>query len=141
MHKTPRTLLLALLLSLFLGSAHAKEADYTAEILAKSTQSWDGALLPHYPEGTPEITIVKITIAPGAKLPLHQHPFINAGILLSGALNVITDKNETLHLKAGDALIEVVDKWHYGENKGDTPAEIVVFYAGIADVPVTANKD
>jgi hypothetical protein len=31
---------------------------------------------------------------------------------------VINEQGETLHLKAGQALIELVDKWHYGKNEG-----------------------
>jgi quercetin dioxygenase-like cupin family protein len=71
---------------------------------------------------------------------MHQHPYINAGVLLSGALTVVTELDETKHLKAGDALIEVVNKWHYGRNEGSEPAVILVFYAGVASEPVTRLK-
>ncbi len=138
MHHVP-----ALLLSLMLALPFKASADgalYGSEVLAKSSQSWDGTPLPAYPAGTPEISIVRITIAPGASLPMHQHPYINAGVLLSGALTVVTELNETKHLKAGDALIEVVNKWHYGRNEGSEPAVILVFYAGIASEPVTRLK-
>ena len=33
-------------------------------------------------------------------------------------------------LKAGDALVEMIGTVHYGENRGDEPAEVVMFYAG-----------
>ncbi len=49
-----------------------------------------GNTLPEYPEGKPEITILRIQIPPGTTLPLHTHPVINAGVLLSGELAVIT---------------------------------------------------
>lgn len=109
----------------------------TVDVLAKSTASWDGTELPSYPVGRPEVTILKIDIAPGVKLPLHEHPVINAGYLVSGELTVITQDNKTLEMKAGDTLVEVVNKWHYGVNNGDVPAEIVVFYAGVKDKPLT----
>jgi quercetin dioxygenase-like cupin family protein len=133
----------ALLFSLMLALPFTASADgalYGSEVLAKSSQSWDGTPLPVYPSGKPEISIVRITIAPGAALPMHQHPYINAGVLLSGALTVVTELNETKHLKAGDALIEVVNKWHYGRNEGSEPAVILVFYAGVASEPVTQLK-
>ncbi|WP_263833741.1 cupin domain-containing protein [Sulfurospirillum oryzae] len=98
--------------------------------LAKSDKSWDGSNLPAYPKEAPEISVLKITIPAHTELPLHKHPIINAGYMVKGSLKVVTDENKTLHLKAGDALIEVVDKWHYGVNEGDEPVEIVVFYAG-----------
>ena len=108
--------------------------------LAKTGTSWDGSALPPYPAGPPEVTILRITIPPGAKLPLHEHPVINAGVLLKGALTVMTEQGRTLHLKAGDPIVEVVDKWHYGINEGTVPAEIVVFYAGVQGEPITVKK-
>lgn len=119
----------------------AIEADTAAvEVLAKTGLSWDGETLPEYPEGAPEVTILRITIPQGAQLPLHEHPVINAGVLLRGELTVVTEDNETLYLKAGDAIVEVVNTWHYGKNEGSEPAEIIVFYAGIQDMPVTIQR-
>ncbi|AXN33295.1 cupin [Vibrio coralliilyticus] len=111
------------------------------EQLAKSTLSWEGTELPAYGKGTPEITVLKITIPAKAQLPLHEHPAINAGVLTKGQLTVITqDKvagKKELKMKAGDSLIEVVNTCHYGRNEGDEPAEIIVFYAGTKDQVVT----
>ena len=70
----------------------------TSEDLIKTTQSWDGQTLPAYTLNQPEVTIKKITVAPGEKLPWHQHPVINAGILLSGELRVTTT-DQVLELK------------------------------------------
>jgi quercetin dioxygenase-like cupin family protein len=111
-----------------------------ADVLAKTSFSWDGSPLPDYSKGTPEITILKIKIPPGAQLPLHKHQVINAGVLLSGELTVVTEDNKTLHLRAGESIVEVVNKWHYGKNEGDKTAEILVFYAGIPDTPITIKK-
>jgi quercetin dioxygenase-like cupin family protein len=110
------------------------------DMLAKSSSSWDGARLPDYPKGQPEVTILRITIPTNTRLPLHQHPMINAGVLLKGELTVVTEDNKTLHLKAGDAIVEVVHKWHYGRNDGKEPAEIIVFYAGIRGKPITVKE-
>lgn len=108
--------------------------------LAKSNNSWNGTKMPAYPKGDPEVTVLDIIIPAGAKLPLHEHPVINAGVLLDGELTVITDANDTLHMKAGEALIEVVDTWHYGINEGDEEARIVVFYAGTSGEKITVKK-
>ena len=107
--------------------------------LAKTGLSWDGSHLPDYPKGTPEITILRIKIQPGAKLPLHKHPVINAGVLLNGELTVVTEDNRTLHLKTGESIVEVVNKWHYGKNEGNKMAEILVFYAGVQDMPIAVT--
>ena len=112
----------------------------TVDVLAKTTSSWNGATLPSYPTGQPEVTILKISIPPHIQLPLHQHPVINAGVLLKGELTVLTKGGKTLHLKAGDPIVEVVNTWQYGINEGKEPAEIIVFYAGIQGKPVTIKE-
>lgn len=103
--------------------------------LVKSTQSWNGALLPAYPQGQPEITILRISIPAGTRLDTHSHPVINAGVLISGQLTVVTADGKTLYLKAGDPIVEVVNTLHYGINQGKVPAEIIVFYAGAVGAP------
>lgn len=110
------------------------------ETLAKTRASWEGSPLPDYLPGTPEVTILRIKIPPGAQLPRHRHPGINAGVLLHGELTVITEDHRVLHLKAGEAIVEVVDTWHYGKNEGRETAEILVFYAGAVDTPITIKK-
>jgi quercetin dioxygenase-like cupin family protein len=110
------------------------------EVLAQSGYSWNGDKLPTYPDGAPEVTILKITIPPGVRLPLHKHTVINAGVLLKGRLTVETPDGEVLHLSAGDPIVELVDKMHFGINEGPDPAEIIVFYAGERDSPITIKK-
>lgn len=110
------------------------------DVLAKTSSSWDGGALPGYAKGRPEITILRITIPPKKRLPLHKHPVINAGVLLKGNLTVVTEDRETVHLEAGDSIVEVVNKWHYGRNEGNEPAEILVFYAGIQGTPITIKE-
>lgn len=107
--------------------------------LAKSTKSWDGETLPQYSAGQPEVTILRIKIPAGAKLEIHNHPVINAGVLLAGELTVVTEDNKTLHLKAGDSIVELVNKKHYGKNEGKETAEIIVFYAGVENKPITVK--
>ena len=102
--------------------------------LAKSTKSWDGETLPQYPQGQPEVTILRIKIPAGAKLEIHNHPVINAGVLIAGELTVITEDNKTLHLKAGDSIVELVNKKHYGKNEGNKRQKLSFF------MPVSENK-
>ncbi len=110
------------------------------EVLAKSCSSWDGALLPQYPHGQPEITILRITIPPKAQLALHKHPVINAGVLLKGRLAVVADDERTFDLEAGDSIVELVNQWHYGRNNADEPAEIIMFYAGTPGTAITVEQ-
>ena len=126
--------------SVFILSINAWAAggeNVAVETLAKSSSSWHGEVLPDYPKGKPEITILRIKIPAGAMLSMHEHPVINAGVLLSGELTVVAEDKKTLHLKAGDSIVEVVNKAHYGKNEGTKTAEIIVFYAGTVDKPIT----
>jgi quercetin dioxygenase-like cupin family protein len=125
-----------------LSSAYAADTSpqTTVKELANTQKSWNGALLPGYPEGQPQVRILSITVPPGQKLPVHQHPVINAGVLLSGHLRVHTTDAQILDLHAGEAIVEVVDTWHWGESVGPEPAHIIVFYAGQAGTPVTVTQ-
>ena len=122
------------------GAAHAAKPGITVKVLARTSSSWDGSPLPAYPKGQPQITILRITIPGGVTLPVHEHPVINAGVLLSGRLIVKTEAGKTLYLKPGDPIVEVVKKWHYGKNPGKKPAVIIVFYAGTPGTPVTVLR-
>lgn len=123
------------------GSVLAEKVNAVqVEILAKTGLSWDGSHLPDYAKGRPEITILRIKIPPGEQLPLHKHPVINAGVLINGELTVVTEDNRTLYLKAGESIVEVVNKWHYGRNEGSVTAEIIVFYAGEPNTPITVKE-
>ncbi|RXJ97257.1 cupin [Malaciobacter molluscorum] len=129
---------LLILLSLFqYAFAHGTNKGIKVETVVKATKSWNGDKLPDYTKGKPQITILKITIAPHTKLPWHKHPYINAGVLLKGHLTVHSANNKVLKMKAGDPIVELVNKSHYGINEYDEPAVIMVFYAGELNKPVT----
>lgn len=145
MNKQARGILSTLLVILLLLPACAVtpqsgKPTIVSHELVKTTKSWDGDTLPAYPKGQPEVSIRRITIPAGAKLETHLHPVINAGVLLSGELTVVKVDGGTLHLKAGDPIVELVNKRHYGMNEGKVPAEIVVVYAGVVGKQPTVLK-
>ncbi|MFY9241585.1 MAG: cupin domain-containing protein [Polaribacter sp.] len=123
---------------LFLSScAVSKIKEIQVVKLAETTKSWNGDDLPNYPEGKPKITVLKITIPPKTKLHKHYHPVINSGIILKGVLKVVDINNNILILKEGDVIVELVNKIHYGINEGNKSVEIIVFYAGTENLPIT----
>ncbi|MDG1276197.1 MAG: cupin domain-containing protein [Algoriphagus sp.] len=134
-------LLIILLAGNFSCNSSEISQEITFEKLAESTQSWNGDTLPSYPEGQPKVTILKASIPPKAKLEMHEHLVINAGLLLKGELTVIDEFGNRLELKAGDTIIELVNTFHYGINEGTETAEIVVFYAGDDKTPITKIKE
>ena len=141
--KWPYLLLFRMVANTLLLASHVWARDVNTVkvvVLAKTSSSWDGGTLPDYVKGKPEVTILRITIPPKIQLPLHKHPVINAGVLIKGELTVVTEDKKILYLKAGDSIVEVVNKWHYGKNEGNVPAEIIVFYAGTRDTPITIKE-
>jgi len=122
------------------ATEEANRVSISVKELVSSSKSWDGKSLVPYPQGQPEITILRISIPAGARLETHSHPVINAGVLMSGQLTVKTMDGKVLRLKAGDPIVEVVNTLHYGINEGTVPAEIVVFYAGIVGQAVTVSE-
>ena len=134
-----KKIVLGICIVLFLSiNVWAEDANnIVVDTLAKSSSSWDGEVLPDYPKGKPEVTILRIKIPAGAKLEMHNHPVINAGVLLAGELTVVKEDNKTLHLKAGDSIVEIVNKNHYGKNEGTETAEVIVFYAGVVNKSTT----
>ncbi|MCF7869218.1 MAG: cupin domain-containing protein [Candidatus Cloacimonetes bacterium] len=129
-----------LVITMFVNVYGIDSEEIKVEELVKSTTSWDGSELPNYPQIKPEITILKITVPAGAELPMHQHPVINAGVLLEGELTVHTKAGKTLILKAGNPIVEVVNTWHFGKNEGEEPAVIIVFYAGEEGKEITVKE-
>jgi quercetin dioxygenase-like cupin family protein len=107
------------------------------EILLQTTQSWNGKPYTHYRTGQPQLTTLKVTIAPHTVLPWHTHPFPNSVYVLSGTLTLHDrDSGKTLVLHQGQAAAESVDDVHRGE-AGDEPAVLLITYAGTPGVPTS----
>lgn len=116
-------------------NSNKKSESVQTEILMQTSRSWDGQEYKTYPSGTPELSILKITIPPHTQLAWHTHPMPNAGYVLSGEL--IAEKKATgeKQLKvAGDVLPEMVDELHRGYTQ-DKPVVLIVFYAGTKGMP------
>jgi quercetin dioxygenase-like cupin family protein len=107
------------------------------EILLHTTQSWNGKPYTHYPTGQPQLTTIKLTIAPHTALPWHTHPFPNVVYVLSGTLTLhdkASGKTQVVH--QGQAVGESVDDVHRGES-GDEPTVLLITYAGTPGVPTS----
>jgi quercetin dioxygenase-like cupin family protein len=118
------------------SGSHAVAAAHR-EVLLQADQSWNGVPYTQYPKGRPELTMLKLTIAPHTALPWHTHPFPNAAYVLSGTLTVhdkISGKTKVFH--QGQAFAETVDDVHRGET-GDEPVVLLVTYAGTPGRPTS----
>jgi quercetin dioxygenase-like cupin family protein len=114
-------------------------AEVTSQVVLRSDRAWDGTPYRSYPAGVPELTVLKIVLPPHSTLDWHEHPMPNVAYVLSGELTVEkADTMETLHLKQGEALPEMVDSRHRGMT-GNRTTELIVFYAGAKGLPVSVK--
>jgi quercetin dioxygenase-like cupin family protein len=108
-----------------------------SEILLRSNSSWDGEPYKSYPSGQPELSILRITLAPHTQLKWHGHPMPSAAYIVAGELTLEREKDgKKHHFSAGEALSETVDTLHRGE-AGNEPLILIVFYAGSPGLPFT----
>ncbi|VVN75856.1 cupin domain-containing protein [Pseudomonas fluorescens] len=126
-----RTLLVALACLLTLGCSNTNaKPGIEKEVLLQSSSSWDGTPYASYPQGSPELTLLKLKIPANTELKWHTHPIPNAAYILAGELTVeARDSGQTRVLKQGQTLAEMVNTVHRGKT-GDSPVELIVFYAG-----------
>ena len=110
------------------------------ETLVRTTTVWNANRLVPVKLENPEITVVKISLPVGEKLPMHKHPMINVAYMLKGELTVRTEAGESKTFHAGEPIVEVIDAWHYGENTGKEPVEMVVTYVGETGMSLAENK-
>jgi quercetin dioxygenase-like cupin family protein len=79
------------------------------------------------PQGDARVIASLYIIAPGARLPLHKHPFPREAYVLAGNLRVTdTDTHQVFTYKPGDFIVEVIGQWHFAENTGSTPVRLLV---------------
>ena len=107
--------------------------------LLRTCQSWDGADLPDYPQGQPELVAIKYIIPPGKKLNWHHHLVMNHGVLVQGELTIIALDGRIKVVRAGDVVVEMVDTIHHGENRGTEPVVLYMFYLSQKDKPLSVQ--
>lgn len=104
--------------------------------LKRTSQSWDGAALPDYPEGKPELVVTRYIFPVGSRLPWHHHPVINYGILQQGELTIVGLDGKRQVVRAGEAVVEMVGPIHCGMNTGDKPVVLDMFYLAKKGTPL-----
>ena len=123
----------------------AKASDDTAAVkvvsteLIRTSQSWDGVELPDYLQGRPELVAVKYVFPAGQKLGWHHHPVMNYGILVQGELTIIGQDGKEKVVHEGEAVVEMVNTIHHGENRGNKDVILYMFYLSQKDLPLAVQ--
>ena len=105
--------------------------------LFRTSQSWDGAALPDYPQGRPELVAVKYVIPQGSKLGWHHHDVMNCGVLVQGELTIVAVDGTEKVVHEGEAIVEMVGTVHHGENRGEKPVVLYMFYLSQKGMPLS----
>jgi quercetin dioxygenase-like cupin family protein len=75
----------------------------------------------------PTVIFSSTEFAPGARTPVHKHPYPHYAYVEGGTLTIVqTDTGKSFDIKAGTFFLEMVNAWHYGINKGTTPIRVLV---------------
>ena len=107
--------------------------------LIRTSQSWDGSELPDYLQGKPELVVMKYVFPVGEKLDWHHHPVMNYGVLVEGELTIIGQDGKMRVVHEGEAVVEMVNTIHHGENRGSKPAILYMFYLSQKDLPLAVQ--
>ncbi|OHV76375.1 hypothetical protein LCM4573_12145 [Rhizobium sp. LCM 4573] len=110
-----------------------------SETLFQSGTSWDGTVCNSYPDGMPELSLLKITVPPNTELPWHDHPMPCAAYVLEGEITIEKPTGEKKMFGKGQGFLEVVETVHRGVT-GAMPVELIVFYAGAKDMALVRAR-
>jgi quercetin dioxygenase-like cupin family protein len=91
------------------------------------------------PDQAGEVTVLRITLAPGARTGRHRHPFPPTAYVLEGRLDVAIDGIGTRHYRAGDTFVET-RATHEGSNPGSTPTVLLAIFPTAEGVPLTVPE-
>jgi quercetin dioxygenase-like cupin family protein len=103
----------------------------------------------------PELALGRVTVMPGAVLPVHYHPGTQIGVVVQGELTYtvftgqitwyraddpageprMIEPGKTVVVRPGDALVESPDSIHQGRNNSGAPLVIYLSTLFPADAP------
>lgn len=122
-----------------IASAHENTESAKVDVLIKTQHAWDGSAYKEYPHGQPELSVLKFNLKPNSVLPWHEHPYPNAGYVLSGTLTIQDKSGHSQTYQQGQGFAESVNHVHRGIT-GPDGAVLIVVYSGVKDVPPSISE-
>jgi quercetin dioxygenase-like cupin family protein len=115
--------------ALFTSTAYALDSSGMPVVvapLASITQTASGKPIT-LPQKNVQVIVSTYEIAPGAQLPIHQHPFARYASVQAGTLEVTNvDTGKSTTYRAGDFIVEMIGEWHRAANIGTDPVKLLV---------------
>ena len=116
--------------SIYAFSAHADDKPAApAPVIVKeiiNATANDAGQPIRVPRGQLNLVVSTYDIQPGAKLPIHKHPYQRYGYVMEGDLMVEQIGRGQRIYHAGDFVKESVNQWHFGENVGAVTVRLLV---------------
>lgn len=114
---------------MFTSTAHALDSSGSPVVvapLASITQTASGQPIT-LPQKDVQVIVSTYEIAPGAQLPVHQHPFARYASVQAGTLEVTNvDTGKSTIYRTGDFIVEMIGEWHRAANIGSDPVKLLV---------------
>ncbi|HEV2562537.1 MAG TPA: cupin domain-containing protein [Rhizomicrobium sp.] len=118
-----------------IGIAHAADKPIITPVLS-TAQTMTGQAI-EVP-ANPQVIVTTVEIPPGAKLPVHKHPFARYGYVMEGTLTgTQTDTGKTFTYTPGTFIVEMRGQWHSAVNDGAVPVKLLV----IDQVPIGTKSN
>jgi len=110
------------------------KAQYNKDLIVESILKTDTTSLGQkisYPcVARDEVTMLKITLAPGKSTGWHEHNIPVFAYVLKGTLTVELENNKTLQFGENSSFAEVIHTVHRGINNGNGDLVLLAIYLG-----------
>jgi len=139
--KRAQTFILLIVLAACARSQDNGAVVITPLLKTDTTSIGQHIVYPNVPDA--EVTMAKVTIAPGGSTGWHKHTIPVFAYVLRGTLTVELKDGSAKQYHENSAFAEVFDTLHNGTNRGPEPVVLIVLYMGKRGVPnsVPASGD
>lgn len=94
----------------------------------------------HYPQfANDEVSIMKVTLPPGASTGWHKHSFPVFAFVLKGTLTIELSEGKTKTFHENATFAEVIDTPHNGKNEGKDTVVLIAFFMGEKGKPLSEH--
>ena len=94
------------------------------------------------PAGALRVTVSRIELPVGGRLPAHKHPYARVAHVEQGRLSVRNlDTGETREVTAGDWVVDAIDQWHEAAVVGNEPVRLTTIDQAPPGAAVTVPRN
>lgn len=119
------------------------KAQYNAGVIVEPMLKTDTTSIGqkiNYPNfANDEVSIMKVTIPPGAFTGWHKHSFPVFAFVLKGTLTIELSEGKTKTFAENTTFAEVIDTPHNGKNIGQDTVVLIAFFMGEKGKPLSEH--